>query len=148
MSISDKARLISSILSSLTLSDLQSLKQELDSIISTKNVDNIKEDINERMYNSSIDIEFLNSITDVNVLTSHPLNSLKHKKTIPQPLCGNESTLVSSTVFSFNIGGEIREITSTQKSPRPLGIWKGQVEISEDFYKTSSDIISEFGIEG
>ncbi|MCW5313922.1 hypothetical protein GTQ43_08950 [Nostoc sp. KVJ3] len=146
MSISDKARLISSILSSLTLSDLQSLKQELDSIIFTKNVGNLKEDINERMYNSSI--EFLNSITDVNVLTLHPLNSLKDKKTIPQPLCGNESTVVSSPVFSFNIGGEIKEITSTQKSPRPLGIWKGQVEISEDFYKTSSDIISEFGIEG
>ncbi|MCC5628033.1 hypothetical protein LC613_07780 [Nostoc sphaeroides CHAB 2801] len=146
MSISDKARLISSILSSLTLSDLQSLKQELDSIISTKNVDNIKEDINERMYNT---IEFLNPITDVNVLTLHPLNSLKDKKTIPQPLCGNESTVFSSPiVFSFNIGGEIKEITSTQKSPRPLGIWKGQVEISEDFYKTSSDILSEFGIEG
>ncbi|MBC6432861.1 hypothetical protein FM036_19790 [Nostoc sp. HG1] len=143
MSISDKARLISSILSSLTLSDLQSLKEEIDSIISTQNVGNIKEDINERMYN----IEFINSITDLNVLTLHPLNSLKDKKTIPQTLCVKESTVVSSPVFSFNIGGEIKEITSTQKYPRPLGIWKEQVEISEDFYKTSSDILSEFGIE-
>ncbi len=142
MSISDKARLISSILSSLTLSDLQSLKEEIDSII-TQNVGNIKEDINERMYN----IEFISSITDLNVLTLHPLNSLKDKKTIPQALCGNESTVVSSPVFSFNIGGEIKEITSTQKSPRPLGIWKEKVEVSEDFYKTSSDILSEFGIE-
>ncbi|MEH2192983.1 MAG: hypothetical protein V7K98_10105 [Nostoc sp.] len=145
MSISDKARLISSILSSLTLSDLQSLKEEIDSIISTQNVDNIKEYINEGIYNSSI--EFHNSTTDMNVLTLHPL-SLKDKKTIPQTLCVKESTVVSSPVFSFNIGGEIKEITSTQKSPRPLGIWKGQIEISEDFYKTSSDILCEFGIEG
>ena len=145
MSLSDKARLISSILSSLTLSDLQSLKEEIDSIISTQNVENIKEDINERMYNSSIG--FINSITDLNVLTLHPLNSLKDKKTIPQALCGNESTVVSSPVFRFNIGGEIKEIASNQKSPRPLGIWKKQVEMSEDFYKTSSDILSEFGIE-
>ncbi|MEH2316360.1 hypothetical protein [Nostoc sp.] len=144
MSISDQARLISSILSSLTLSDLQSLKEEIDSIISTQNVENIKEDINERMYNSSIG--FINSITDLNVLTLHPLNSLKNKKTIPQALCGNESTVISSPIFNFHIGGEIKEIASTQKS-RPLGIWKGQVEISKDFYKTSSDILSEFGIE-
>lgn len=146
MSISDKARLISSILSSLTLSDLQSLKEEIDSIISTQNVDNIKEYINEGIYNSSI--EFHNSTTDMNVLTLHPLNSLKDKKIIPQTLCVKQSTVVSSPIFSFNIGGEIKEISSTQKSPRPLGIWKGQVEISEDFYKTSSDILSEFGIEG
>lgn len=144
MSISDQARLISSMLSSLTLSDLQSLKEEIDSIISTQNVENIKEDINERMYNSYIG--FINSITDLNVLTLHPLNSLKDKTNIPQSLCGNESTVVSSPVFSFNIGGETKEIASNQKS-RPLGIWKGQVEISEDFYRTSSEILSEFGIE-
>ncbi|GAB1542748.1 hypothetical protein NUACC21_54220 [Scytonema sp. NUACC21] len=36
---------------------------------------------------------------------------------------------------------------SVKKTSRPLGIWKGQVEISEDFYKTSSDILSELGIE-
>ena len=144
MSINEKVRLISSTLSSLTLSELESLKEEIDAIISTKNVENIKEDINKRMYNSSI--EFINSITDMNVLTLHPLNSFKEKKTIPQPLCGNESIVVSSPILSFNIGGEIKETASTQKSPRPLGIWKGQVEISEDFYKTSSDILSEFGI--
>ncbi|MEH2411285.1 hypothetical protein [Nostoc sp.] len=144
MSISDQARLISSMLSSLTLSDLQSLKEEIDSIISKQNGENLKEDINERMYNSSI--EFINSITDLNVFTLHPLNSLKDKTNITQSLCGNESTVISSPIFNFNIGGEIKEIASTQK-PRPLGIWKGQVEISEDFYKTSSEILSEFGIE-
>ncbi|AFY50800.1 hypothetical protein Nos7524_5075 [Nostoc sp. PCC 7524] len=34
-----------------------------------------------------------------------------------------------------------------QEIPRPLGIWKGKVEISEDFYETTNDILSEFGIE-
>lgn len=34
-----------------------------------------------------------------------------------------------------------------QKRSRTLGIWKGQVKISDDFYETSSDILAEFGIE-
>ncbi len=42
---------------------------------------------------------------------------------------------------------ESRENTPVKKSPRPLGVWKGKVEISEDFYKTSGDILSDFGIE-
>lgn len=42
---------------------------------------------------------------------------------------------------------EVQIEDSAQKAPRPLGIWKGQVEVSNDFYETSSDILSEFGME-
>ncbi|MBN3923857.1 hypothetical protein [Nostoc sp. NMS4] len=58
--------------------------------------------------------------------------------------------LISSTLSSLTFS-ELQslkeEIASTQKSQRPLGIWKGKVEISDNFHKTSNDIISEFGIE-
>lgn len=66
------------------------------------------------------------------------------KKVKSLQLC--ESNVVSSPVFTYEIG-ELKKIPSTQKSCRSLGIWKGQVEISEDIYKTSSEILSEFGIE-
>ncbi|MEH2115555.1 MAG: hypothetical protein V7K39_24330 [Nostoc sp.] len=70
----------------------------------------------------------------------------QNKTTIPQTLFRTESTLVNSPLISCTFD-EIKQLSPTQNSPRPLGIWKGQVEISEDFHKTSSDIISEFGIE-
>ena len=70
MSLNDKVRLISSILSSLTLSDLEFLREEIDSLISTKNVENTKKEINELTYNASM--EFLNSIAGMNGLTIDP----------------------------------------------------------------------------
>ena len=144
MSISDKARLISSILSSLTPSELHTLKEEIDSIISIKDVENLKDDINEQTYNASI--EFLNSINDRKSLTLEELTSLKNKTTVSQPLWKSESTVVSSPLVTYKIV-EAEKVASNKKPSRPLGIWKGKVEISEDFYKTSSDILSEFGIE-
>lgn len=71
---------------------------------------------------------------------------ITNKKTIPQTSFMTESTVVNSPIVSCSIG-EIKQLTPTQNSPITLGIWKGKVEISEDFNKTSSDILSEFGIE-
>jgi hypothetical protein len=61
-----------------------------------------------------------------------------------------ELPILKEQIDSFIIdttGEEIKVTEPVQKPSRPLGIWKGQVEISEDFYKTSSDILAEFGIE-
>lgn len=146
MFISDKARLISFILSSLSLSDLQSLKEEIDLIISTKNTDNLS------LSNSPLKAFRFYSHTDAFI--SDPLtsqltifeNKITPQKTILKTLLSTESTVVSSPVLTCEIG-ELKEIAFTQKSSRTLGIWKGQVEISEDFNNTSSDILSEFGIE-
>ncbi|MUH00877.1 hypothetical protein F7734_54875 [Scytonema sp. UIC 10036] len=59
-------------------------------------------------------------------------------------LLSNRENLSSINDLSDN---NLKENETVKKLPRPLGIWKGQVEISEDFYKTSSDILSEMGIE-
>lgn len=149
MYISEKARLISSILSSLTISDLQSLKEKINSIIKKQSLTDIKENIKEE----NLYIYHLKTIAysdDTNVFNYHHLTSFENKitpqKTIPKTLRSTESNVVSSPVFTCEIG-ELKKIPSTQKSCRSLGIWKGQVEISEDFYKTSSEILSEFGIE-
>ncbi|MHC5824922.1 MAG: hypothetical protein ACYT04_56030 [Nostoc sp.] len=149
MYISEKARLISSILSSLTISDLQSLKEEINSIIIKQSLTDIKENIKEEnLY--IFHLKTIASSDDTNVFNYHQLTSFENKittqKTIPKTLRITESNVVSSPVFTCEIG-ELKKIPSTQKSSRSLGIWKGQVEISEDFYKTSSEILSEFAIE-
>ncbi|MHC5727570.1 MAG: hypothetical protein ACYTXY_26285, partial [Nostoc sp.] len=143
------ARLISSILSSLTISDLQSLKEEINSIIIKQSLTDIKENIKEEnLY--IFHLKTIASSDDTNVFNYHQLTSFENKittqKTIPKTLRITESNVVSSPVFTCEIG-ELKKIPSTQKSSRSLGIWKGQVEISEDFYKTSSEILSEFAIE-
>ncbi|WP_334905486.1 hypothetical protein [Nostoc sp.] len=121
------------------------MKEEINSIIIKQGLTDIKE---ENLY-----IDHLKTIAfsdDTNVFNYHQLTSFENKittqKTIPKTLRITESNVVSSPVFTCEIG-ELKKIHSTQKSSRSLGIWKGQVEISEDFYKTSSEILSEFGIE-
>jgi hypothetical protein len=138
MFINEKVRFISSTLSSLTLSELKLLKEEIDIIIRTKNI--------EYLSGSDDIVKVVVIDSGVSTITSDQFESLKNKKTIPQITWKPESTLVNPSVYSCTIG-EIKQFTPMQKSSRPLGIWKGQVEISEDFYETSSDIISEFGIE-
>ncbi|MEH1820357.1 MAG: hypothetical protein V7L31_14960 [Nostoc sp.] len=130
MYINEKVRLISSTLSSLTLSELESLREKIDSFI-TNYRGNFRGSF---MSGRGYDVQFLRSGISPN------------EKTIPQTLFSTESTIVNYPVIGCKID-EIKQLTPTQNLPRPLGIWKGQVEISEDFHKTSSDIISEFGIE-
>jgi len=129
MYINEKVRLISSALSSLSLSELESLREEIDSLITN--------------YRGNVRGSFLVGDYNVQVFSS---GMITNKKTIPQTSFMTESTVVNSPVLSCKIG-EIKQVTPTQTSPRTLGIWKGKVEISEDFHKTSSDILSEFGIE-
>ncbi|WP_375495746.1 hypothetical protein [uncultured Nostoc sp.] len=129
MYINEKVRLISSTLSSLTLSELELLREEIHSIITN--------------YGGNITGSFIVGGYNVQVLSS---GISTNTKTIPQTSFRTESTVINSPVISCKIG-EIKQLAPTQNSPRPLGIWKGKVEISEDFNKTSSDIISEFGIE-
>ncbi|MFW9258140.1 hypothetical protein A4S05_16635 [Nostoc sp. KVJ20] len=129
MYINEKVRLISSTLSSLALLELTFLRAIIDSII-TKKEDNVR-------------VSILFSGDEVQVISS---GISQNKTTIPQTSFTTESTVVNNPVISYTIS-EVKQLTPTQNSPRPLGIWKGKVEISEDFHKTSSDIISEFGIE-
>ncbi|MEH1782415.1 MAG: hypothetical protein V7L26_25560 [Nostoc sp.] len=89
-------------------------------------------------YGGNITGSFIVGGYNVQVLSS---GISTNTKTIPQTSFRTESTVISCKI------GEIKQLTPTQNSPRPLGIWKGKVEISEDFNQTSSDIISEFGIE-
>ncbi|MEH2052190.1 hypothetical protein [Nostoc sp.] len=129
MYINEKVRLISSILSSLTLSELESLREEIHSIITN--------------YRGNVTGSFI--VVDYNApILGSGIST--NKKTIPQTSFRTESAVVNSPLISCEID-EIKQLTPTQNSPRPLGIWKGKVEISEDFNKTSTDIISEFGIE-
>ncbi|WP_392535767.1 hypothetical protein [Nostoc sp. C117] len=130
MYINEKVRLISSTLSSLTLSELESLREKIDSII-TNYRGNFRGSF---MSGRAYDFQFFRSGISPN------------EKTIPQTSFKTESTVVNSPLISCEID-EIKQLTPTQNSPRTLGIWKGKVEISEDFHKTSSDIIDEFGIE-
>ncbi len=130
MYTSEKVRSISSTLPSLTLADLQFLKEEIESIIRTKNVKDIETE----------------PTTDVK--TSEVTSSKVYKKTFAQSLRGTEFDHTASSPVTIRTLDEEMKITEPVKKPsRPLGIWKGQIEISEDFYKTSSDIYSEFGIE-
>ncbi|MEH1924527.1 hypothetical protein [Nostoc sp.] len=129
MYINEKVRLISSTLSSLTLSELESLREEIHSIITN--------------YRGNVTGSFLVGSYNVQVISS---GISQNKTTIPQTSFSTKSAVVNYPVISYKIG-EIKQLTPTQNSPRPLGIWKGKVEISEDINKTSSDIISEFGIE-
>lgn len=137
MFINEKVRLISSTLSSLNLLELELLKEEIEIIIRTKNIEDFSGS------DEPVKVIIMNFGSPI---TSDKIDSLKNKKTIPQITWKPESTLVNPPVYSCTIG-EMKQLTPMQKSSRPLGIWKGQVEISEDFYETSSDIISEFGIE-
>lgn len=129
MYINEKVRLISSTLSSLALLELTFLRAIIDSII-TKKEDNVR-------------VSILFSGDEVQVISS---GISQNKTTIPQTSFTTESTVVNNPVINYTIS-EVKQLTPTQNSPRPLGIWKGKVEISEDFNRTSSDIISEFGIE-
>ncbi|MGJ5628768.1 hypothetical protein [Nostoc sp. CALU 1950] len=129
MYINEKVRLISSTLSSLAILELTLLRGIIDSLITNKG-DNVR-------------VSIFFSGDQVQVLSS---GISQNKTTIPQTSFTTEWTEVKNPVISYTIN-EIKQLSPTQNSPRPLGIWKGQVEISEDFHKTSSDIISEFGIE-
>ncbi|MBH8555563.1 hypothetical protein I8751_25110 [Nostocaceae cyanobacterium CENA357] len=130
MYTSEKVRSISSTLPSLNLADLQLLKAEIESIIRTKNIKWIA----------------LEPTTDVK--TSEVTSSKVYKKTFAQSLGGIEfAHTLSSPVTTGTLDEEMKITEPAKKPSRPLGIWKGQIEISEDFYKTSSDIYSEFGIE-
>jgi hypothetical protein len=138
MFINEKLRLISSTLSSLTLSELEFLKEEIDIIIKTKNI--------EYLSGSNDTVKIVINDFGGSIVTSDQFDSLKNKKTIPHITLKPEYTLVNSPVYSCTVG-EMKQFTPIQKSSRPLGIWKGKVEVSEDFSNTSSDILSEFGIE-
>lgn len=129
MYINDRVRLISSTLPSLTLSELESLREEIDSLLSN--------------YGWNVKRNFILHSNNLHVF-SHGVNA--YKKTIPQSFKSeyHEVDLYSPISQSFI---KIEQIPSTQNPPRPLGIWKGKVEVSEDFNNTSSDILSEFGIE-
>jgi len=145
MYISEKARLISSILSSFTfsdlhLSDLESLKEEIDYMIKS-NVNNIKP---KTLYDISMPDVTYHQSTDFKYNITF---QLPEQKTIPQSLFKSEWPEVSLYAPISESFKKIKQTTSTEKSPRNLGIWKGQIEISEDFYNTSNDILSEFGIE-
>ncbi|MHC5719674.1 MAG: hypothetical protein ACYTX0_48445, partial [Nostoc sp.] len=101
MYISEKARLISSILSSLTISDLQSLKEEINSIIRKQSLTDIKENVKEE----NLYIDHLKTIAysdDTNVFNYHQLTSFENKitpqKTIPKTLQSTESNIVISPV--------------------------------------------------
>ncbi|MBH8576616.1 hypothetical protein I8752_27235 [Nostocaceae cyanobacterium CENA369] len=125
---SEKVRSISSTLPSLTLSDLQLLKEEIESIIKANNVK---------------DIEF-------ELTTSFKTSESISNKIVEEALAlqGVElSNTPSLTVSTGTLDNTTKSAESVQKPSRPLGIWKGQIEISEDFYKTSSDILSDFGIQ-
>ncbi|MEH2387992.1 MAG: hypothetical protein V7K14_19915 [Nostoc sp.] len=124
------------------------MKEKINSIIRKQSLTDIKENIKEENLDI-VHFETIASSDDTNVFNYHHLTSFENKintqKNIPKTLRSNESNVVNSPVFTCEIS-EIKKIPSTQKSCRSLGIWKGQVEISEDFYKTSSEILSEFSI--
>jgi hypothetical protein len=125
MYTSEKLRSISTTLPSLTLSDLLLLKDEIESIIRTKN-------------QREVEIDPTTYRETSKVIYRSGSQSLAGVVWDDEP---------SSQVTTANPDEEIKTTEPVQKPSRPLGIWKGKVEISEDFYETSSDIISEFGIE-
>ncbi len=127
--VNEKVRLISSILSSLAILELTFLRAIIDSLITNK-----RGDVRLRLFFSGDKVQVVSSGISQN------------KTTISQTSFTTESAVINNPIISYTIS-EIKQLTHTQNSPRPLGIWKGQVEISEDFHKTSNDIMSEFGIE-
>jgi hypothetical protein len=127
-----KALLISSILPDLTPLELQSLKEEIDSIIQTQSGEDTTEHMGE-----FIDLITLEASKSKVKANNNFILALRKSQL-------SENPLVSLIDY---LSLEHREPEPVQESSRPLGIWKGQVKMSEDFYQTSSDILDEFGIE-
>jgi hypothetical protein len=135
---SNKTYLISSTLSSLQLSELLILKEMIDVAIA-KNPTNIMPKLRSETWIST-------NLYEAFIRFNRLENQIKFQENILQELQSNEGVVSNSDVVTYEPAG-VKEFTSTQKTSRRLGIWKGQVEVSDDFYKTSSDIISEFGID-
>ncbi|MEA5579920.1 hypothetical protein VB620_01025 [Nodularia harveyana UHCC-0300] len=126
---------ILSSLSSLTVSELKVLQENIDAIITTKNGGN-------NQINVSHTSEGYISIDKT--LISPEIYSLISISLNPAPM--------------DNLGLFIEKLEQlknplNQKSPpvkkpeRPLGVWKGKVKMTDDFDELSSDILSEFGME-
>ncbi|MBD2254962.1 hypothetical protein [Nostoc parmelioides] len=113
-------------LKQLTPDELRILKREIDLIISPQE----------------------DSIIDVAEAVTYEalLRPIQQPQELQETLAVILKSLLDSVENPREKNDEVQIEDSAQKSPRPLGIWKGQVEVSDNFYQTSSDILSEFGI--
>jgi hypothetical protein len=122
-------------LKQLTPDELLLLKREIDSII------NPQED-------SLIDVAEAVVFLEQEKADTYEalLRPIQQPQELQETLALVLKSLLDSVENHREKNDEVQIEDSAQKSPRPLGIWKGQVEVSDNFYQTSSDILSEFGI--
>lgn len=130
--------LISSTLSSLSLEELNLLKDKINALIKEYSTEKLpKEDVAK-----SLSIEVSESSMNhwlAQMLFEYSINY--QDPSYKQELAKIILPLLAETQE------DKEKIEPINKKNRKLGIWKGQIEVSKDFYETSSDILSEFGIE-
>lgn len=130
--------LISSTLSSLSLEELHLLKDKINALIKEYSTEQLpKEDVAK-----SLSVEVSESSMNhwlTQMLFEYSINY--QNPSYKQELAKIILPLLAETKE------DTEQIEPINKKNRKLGIWKGQIEVSKDFYETSSDILSEFGIE-
>jgi hypothetical protein len=131
--------LISSTLSSLSLGELHFLKDKIDALIKEYSTEQLsKEDVAK-----SLSVEVSESSMN------HWLTQMFFEYSINYQNSSYKQELakIILPLFAETQEEDKEQIKLINKKNRKLGIWKGQIEVSEDFYETSNEILSEFGIE-
>ncbi|MDB9304859.1 hypothetical protein PN488_10790 [Nodularia spumigena CS-591/12] len=144
-------RSILSCLSSLTLAELKLIQENIDAIITEKNIGNNQQNIKLHKYKSLID-SYLTTLVPSNVRSQENFTFLSNLYInreatdnlglVLEQLKQARSLQLEQFKHSLN-----QKFSSDKKPDRPLGVWKGKVRMSDDFNESSSDILSEFGIE-
>ncbi len=130
---------ILSCLSSLTLAELKFIQENINVIITEKNIVNNQQNIKLHKYKSILDSSLTTLVRST--LPSQDNFTFLSNLYINREATDNLGLVLEQFKLPLN-----QKYSSTQKPARPLGVWKGKVRMSDDFDESSSDILSEFGI--
>lgn len=143
---------ILSSLSSLTIAELKVLQDNIDSIITEKNIENNQQNLKVNKYNKTLLDSCLTTLVRSTIPSQENFTFLSNLY-INREAMDNLGLVLEQLKQASSL--QLKQLkdplnqksSSAQKPDRPLGVWKGKVRMSDDFNESSSDILSEFGIE-